>query len=661
MRRLACLLALIPFAASANPKETIDLLFEVKSIEETALTPDGRRLAYVEKQLNVDRTESRNSFLYVLDGEGAAPRRVTAGNGTAVHAEKNAAWSADGAQLAFLSDAAKEKQLQLYIAPAAGGTAKKLTTLAGQVAHPRWSPDGRTIALLVIEGLTQAAGAVEAAPRDSGEVAETIFEQRILLVDVATGGARLLTPADTYVYEFDWSPDGKQIAFTAAPGSGDNNWWIARLFAVEVASARVREISNPATQIAVPRWSPDGQSIAFIQGLMSDAGVTGGDIWSVPAAGGAAKNLTPNRPGSPAWLAWLPSGKILFTESVRGFTALATLDPATGKTKSLWSGAESIGATGEQSSLALTADGAACALVRSSWAQPPEVWSGPIGAWQQRTHANDGLKPLWGSGQSIEWTSDGHSVQGWLLPPRDLDPAKRYPMVVSIHGGPASMVKPAWPGASLTFAALAAEGYFVFLPNPRGSYGQGEEFTAANVKDFGYGDLRDIMAGVDAVLKTAPVDPARLGVGGWSYGGFMTMWTVTQTGRFRAAVAGAGIANWQSYYGQNLIDQWMIPYFGASVYDDPAVYAKSSAINFIKQAHTPTLVVVGDRDGECPAPQSFEFWHALRDQHVPAQLVVYPNEGHGFTDPAHSRDVFERAVEWFARYMPEKQGQGTGE
>jgi len=127
---------------------------------------------------------------------------------------------------------------------------------------------------------------------------------------------------------------------------------------------------------------------------------------------------------------------------------------------------------------------------------------------------------------------------------------------------------------------------------------------------------------------------------------------VTQTERFKAAVAGAGISDWQSYYGENSIDQWMIPYFGASVYDDPAVYARSSAINYIKQARTPTLVVVGDRDGECPAPQSYEFWHALRDRHVATQLVVYPNEGHGFADPVHQRDVMERAVEWFERYMP---------
>jgi dipeptidyl aminopeptidase/acylaminoacyl peptidase len=191
----------------------------------------------------------------------------------------------------------------------------------------------------------------------------------------------------------------------------------------------------------------------------------------------------------------------------------------------------------------------------------------------------------------------------------------------------------------------------VFFPNPRGSYGQGETFTHANVKDFGYGDLRDVLAGLDAVLKVAPVDPNRVGVSGWSYGGYMTMWTVTQTNRFKAAVAGAGIANWQSYYGENSIDQWMIPYFGASVYDDPPVYAKSSPITFIKNVKTPTLVVVGERDGECPSPQSYEFWHALSALGVTTQLVVYPGEGHMFRESDHKRDVMERTAKWFEQYL----------
>jgi len=189
------------------------------------------------------------------------------------------------------------------------------------------------------------------------------------------------------------------------------------------------------------------------------------------------------------------------------------------------------------------------------------------------------------------------------------------------------------------------------MPNPRGSYGQGEAFTQGNVKDFGYGDLRDILKGVDAAVASAPIDGERVGILGWSYGGYMTMWAVTQTTRFKAAVAGAGIVNWQSYYGQNRIDQWMLPFFGASVYDDPAVYAKSSPITFIKNVKTPTLVLHGDRDSEVPTPQGYEFWHALKTLGVPTQLVVYENEGHAVSKPEHLRDMQKRTVEWFDRYL----------
>jgi dipeptidyl aminopeptidase/acylaminoacyl peptidase len=189
------------------------------------------------------------------------------------------------------------------------------------------------------------------------------------------------------------------------------------------------------------------------------------------------------------------------------------------------------------------------------------------------------------------------------------------------------------------------------MPNPRGSYGQGEAFTRGNVKDFGYGDLRDILAGVDTVVKTLPVDNDRIGIAGWSYGGYMTMWAVTQTNRFRAAVSGAGLSNFQSYYGENDIDQWMIPYFGASVYDDPAVYARSSPINFIKNVKTPTLVVVGERDGEVPAPQSREFWHALKALGVETQFVVYEGEGHAILNPEHRQDIQQRMTAWFDRFL----------
>jgi dipeptidyl aminopeptidase/acylaminoacyl peptidase len=223
-------------------------------------------------------------------------------------------------------------------------------------------------------------------------------------------------------------------------------------------------------------------------------------------------------------------------------------------------------------------------------------------------------------------------------------------MIVNVHGGPASASTPNFVFDGWR-ADLANAGYYQFLPNPRGSYGQGEAFTRANIKDFGGGDLRDILAGIDAVEKVAPIDDARLGLIGHSYGGFMAMWANTQTNRFKAIVGGAGLSDWISYYGTNGIDQWMIPFFGASVYDDPAPYWKMSAIRTIKSAHTPTFLYVGERDIEVPPTQSVEYWHALQAMNVPVSLVIYPDEGHAIRAPEHMLDIRKRTVAWFDRYL----------
>ena len=237
-------------------------------------------------------------------------------------------------------------------------------------------------------------------------------------------------------------------------------------------------------------------------------------------------------------------------------------------------------------------------------------------------------------------------------PKKTVAPGTRYPMVVWVHGGPAWLTSPSWPTVlGESPALLAAHGYFVFLPNPRGSSGFGETYKRANVKDFGGGDLRDILAGIDAVVKTYPVDNDRVGLTGWSYGGYMTMWALTQTQRFRAGVVGAGLSDWLSYTGENGIDEWMIPYFGASVYADPKIYARSSPIDFITHVKTPVFAYVGANDIECPAPQTQEFWHALHDLGVPVSYAIYPGEGHGLRDPAHIADVKARTLAWFDRWL----------
>jgi dipeptidyl aminopeptidase/acylaminoacyl peptidase len=654
VRILVALLLLSTAIAAAQSSFTLDAglqsLYAVRRFEQVAISPDGARVAYVEGQ--------RGGYaIYVTERNtpSASPLRISAASDSSRHDETDVAWSPDGKRLAFLSDAESPGQLQLYVSGLDGRPAQKLTTFTGFLDGIAWSPDGKIISLLFTENAPRAAGPLMPMTPETGVIENRVYEQRLTTIDVASGQVRQISPADMYVYEYDWAPDSKSLALIAAHGAGDSHWYVAQLYTLSAQGGDMKSIYKPPLQIAVPRWSPDGENIAFISGLMSDEGSTGGDIFVVPATGGSARNVTPEIKASPGRLWWNTSGQILFSEVVDGEIGLSTVDLGAGKITKLWSGpevvsAEAWGALGGS----VAKDGKTSAVIRQSFSRPPEIWAGPIGAWTQITHENEQAKPAWGEARSIHWTSDAFAVQGWLLFPANYDPKQEYPMVVVVHGGPASAEVPAYPGPFFNTSLLSSQGYFVFYPNPRGSYGQGETFTRANVKDFGYGDFRDILRGVDKVVKDLPVDNDRIGITGWSYGGFMTMWAVTQTNRFRAAVSGAGLSNWQSYYGQNDIDEWMPPYFGASVYQDPAIYAKSSPMNFITMAKTPTLVLVGERDGECPAPQSREFWRGLKEMRVETQLVIYANEGHYIGQPEHQRDIVHRTVTWFDQHMKAK-------
>jgi len=614
-----------------------------------AVSPDGTHVAWVQSTAAITSKQT-----YIQKISGNAPANIVNIPFTGDRTDFNPAWSPDSKTLAFFSSAGEKAQRQLWIVKADGLNPKKITSLNGYAARPRWSHDGKQIAFLYIEG-AGGGGPLMAAPVTTGIIDTAIHNQRIAILDVASCNLRQVSPLDLHVYDYDWSPDDKMFVATAAPGPGDNNWWIAQIYTFDIAENNATSIYKPWFQLAVPRWSPDGKSIAFIQGLMSDEGFYGGDLFTMTADGRDVVNHTSTRKTSVNSFFWLAPDRILLVEYAGGGSAIAELSLTNNSGRTIWKGPEGIHAFGNFPDFALSSDGKVTAVVRDTYNSPPEVFAGPLDEWRQLTNNNAGLKANWGKAESIQWTNDGLNIQGWLVPPAKVEAGKKYPMVMLIHGGPSSVTTSEWPASfgmsRAIIAALSVRGYYVLLPNPRGSYGQGEEFTRANVQDFGGGDLRDDLAGVDAAIKKYPIDPNRLGVTGWSYGGFMTMWTVTQTNRFHAAVAGAGIANWQSYYGQNLIDQWMIPFFGASVYDEPDVYEKSSAIRFIKNVKTPTLMIVGERDAECPAAQSYEFWHALKTLGVPTKLVVYAGEGHMFIEPKHQIDRLEQTVAWFDEYL----------
>jgi dipeptidyl aminopeptidase/acylaminoacyl peptidase len=556
------------------------------------------------------------------------------------------AWTPDGTHLSFALRMPGSHARGLYTVTADGSSLTKLMDFSGTIGELRYGADGR-LAMLATADAAKEVGATEAGAPIAGDLDEATPEQRLAVFD--NGSLHWVSPPELYVYEYDWRPAGKGFVGTASPGNGDDNWWTAKLYAFSETGVAPRVVYAPPDirqQIATPKVSRDGKTVAFIAGIMSDFGSTGGDVYTVPLDGGVAADITPGLRASATALAWRCDGRLMAKLLAGDKTEFADLGSGrrSEKLRVMWDSPDSVATRAEGNLLACPSG--LMAAEHESFTEPPEIEIETMGRWRNLTSENPG--GLHAQVQSIWWNSDEFAVQGWLMLPEHAD--ANLPMVTIVHGGPAAAAIPAYSGPGLT-TTLLANGYAVFRPNPRGSYGQGERFTLANVRDLGHGDLRDILAGIDAAAKAAPIDVTRLGLTGGSYGGFMTMWAVTQTNRFKAAVAAAGISNWLSYTGENGIGAWMLPYFGASAYDDPAVYAQSSAINFIRNVRTPTFAYVGERDIECPAPQTQEFWHALKALNVPTSIMIYPGEGHGLRDPEHIADATRRVLSWFDRYL----------
>jgi len=612
-----------------------------------ALSPDGKLIASIESDeptIEGQKTHQRLMIRHV-DGSGAVSVPLSCGDDVDC-VPSSPAWSPDSTSLAFVVRAPHKIARTIERVDATARTGTILITFTGTLVDLRYGHDGR-LAVLATPGAHKEVGATQAAAPLLGEIGAHPDEQRIAIVD--NGSLHFASPPDLYVYEYDWLPTGTGFVGTAAHGDGDDNWWIAKLYAFEHGTARIVYTPRSAQeQLASPRVSPDGAHVAFIAGIMSDFGSTGGDVVVVPMHGGSAVNLTPKAPASATALAWSKRvpGRLVRVWLHAAESGIAATDSAGAPAFT-----HSVGQTSfspGSAPFALATDDSV-AVIQQDFRHPPEIAVGPVdGPWRVLTHANSGVAAATNA-RAIAWRDDGFAVDGWLLEPL-APPAGKLPMITMIHGGPSAAYRPQFVGRG-TVRALLRAGYAVFEPNPRGSFGAGEAFTRANVRDFGYGDLRDILSGIDAVEKIAPIDEHRLGVTGYSYGGYMTMWTVTQTHRFAAAVAGAGISDWLSYYGENGIDRWMIPFFGASVYDDPAIYAHSAPITFIKNVRTPTFEYVGERDVECPMPQTQEFWHALATFNIPTEFVVYAGEGHGIRDPQHRADAENRTLAWFAKYL----------
>jgi dipeptidyl aminopeptidase/acylaminoacyl peptidase len=655
-------------------------------LADVQISPDGALVAFVAgEQFKADSARAK-SQIWVVPTNGGEARPFTGGPRT----DNTPRWSPDGRTLAFLSDRLEDGRQQIYLLnraspwpkgrPSSGvtGEARRLTDLQGEINELEWSPDGRQLAFLLTDPDTEEEQRRKHAKDDAIEVERNHKWRRVWTVDVVSGVTRQITSGDAQIWEFSWAPDGG-FALLIGLEPYEWSWFVARLARVGAAGGVPETIySVPEKQFASSRVSPDGAQLAFLSCIWSDRGINGGDVFVMPFAGGAPRNLTEGYGGSIWWIQWSADGAALdYIAYEDGEATIGRIDVATSARITRWKGAVAFGENANSRYIARATG--AIALLREDAARPQDAWlaepeelgdgswglgaepptpnsqlPSPALAWRQLTHFHpQTCEFALGETRVLRWQgSDGMAIQGLLILPVGYQEGQRAPLITWVHGGPAWLYTHGFYGAGRYPEQLfAGAGYAVLLANPRGSAGWGVEFTEANIGDFGGCDYQDIIAGVDHVIALGIADPQRLGIGGWSYGGFMTAWAITQTNRFKAAMMGAGICNWRSFHGVAEIGAWDQISYRASPYEQGGRYDRFSAIHYIDRVTTPTLIVHGAEDVIVPVGQSYEFFRALKDHGVPTELVVYPREPHGFRERGHNIDRFRRFLAWFQRYI----------
>ena len=627
----------------------IDDMLDIAQPCDAELSPDGQYVAFGLGQANkADKDTPTRVAIYVVE-VSTGDVRLHAGSDTGTN--ESPCWSPDSQWLAFVSNRANPDEKQLYVTDLRRSEAQALTDLRGTVMAPQWSPDGLSVAFLYSGILDQEKPAdpdpvvVDANPRFN----------RVWIVERETRLLRPVTPDTCHVFEYAWSPDGSALAVITSPHPNPaEGWYSAQLHTVRAATGKMQQVCTVQHQMGRLTWSPDGTSIAFVSGVMSDEGNISGDVFVVPAAGGEARCITPGIDHSLTWIDWRDRG-ILYGGRHIDSAVLGWLDPDSGTICPIAKGMYAINGIGPQRVSA--AKNNTFAAVRESFTEPPNVYLGSLdGAeWRQLTHLPldlGALPPL--HVENKHWSNpDGTPVHGFLVFPPDYEPGKRYPLFVHVHGGPSWSYVPRY--ASYWERLLAARGCLVLMPNPRGSWGRGHAYQAANVGDLGGGDWQDINAGVDYLIGEGLADPDRLAVGGWSYGGYLVAWAVTQTDRFRCAIAGASITNYESNYGVVSNREWQTTMFGSNVYDDVELHRSRSPLTHVKRVKTPTLLVHGACDVLAPPQQAIEYYTALKHFGVPTQLVLYPREPHAFAERAHQRDLYQRIGAWVDQYLFEQE------
>jgi dipeptidyl aminopeptidase/acylaminoacyl peptidase len=640
---LALLLQAAPTAATQAP--TIDQLVELRRVVSVALSPDGSQLAYVVRRANWDENAFETE-IWLADAEGGEPRRLT----NAKKSSDAPAFSPDGKRLAFASDRGDKRQL--YLIDPRGGEAELLTSAEEGVQDFAWSKDGQRIAFKAQDPKSDALKEREKKQGEYEVVGEDRRMAHLHVIDVATKKARRLTDGAFSVFGFDWSPDGSEIVFDHATSQDPGDGGSADLSIVEVETGKLRPLVTQPGPDTNPRFSPDGTQVAF-ESAMARARFyyTNGQIAVVPRAGGAPVSLSAALDEDVSLAGWGASG-IWLSAGQKTELALFRLDPAT---KSV----ARVPLEGVPVAFGFSFDRGfeRVAFVGSSPSAYPEACLASTrgGAVTRLSRLSKQLDAFTlGTSEVVSWKSkDGTPIEGVLRKPAGWTPGRR-PLLVLVHGGPTGTSRPSLVGGTYVYPVepFLAKGALILDPNYRGSAGYGEAFRAKNVRNLGVGDAWDVLTGVDQLVKQGLVDPARVGVMGWSQGGYISAFLATHdAARFRAVSVGAGISNWVTYYVNTDIHPFTRQYLEATPWDDMEVYRKTSPMTYIKGAKVPVLIQHGDGDKRVPLPNAYELYQGLVDQGVKAKLVVFKGFGHGLNKPKAVRAALEQNLEWFSEHV----------
>jgi dipeptidyl aminopeptidase/acylaminoacyl peptidase len=648
-------------SAEAGRPITFEDILGMRRVADAAISPDGRHVLYTVRQWETStrdalKKEQRSQVWRASVEGGSRPLTFDEAGATAP------AWSPDGRYVSVLSPrgSGEERRPQIWIMRTDGGDATKLTDAKDGVASYVWSPDAARIAYVSRD---PEGAEVEARIKrgDDRRVYEDEFRMsHLYVVDVTSGQATRITDGNALTIRGDlsWSPDGTRLVFAAAPTTmlrdDRQDVYIATL-----AGKRLEKITANAGGDSSPRWSPDGTTIAYI--TEPSAVKTGPDGLGTqdPRQSRIAlydlrtRTVTdavdPGLDVEPRTLAWVPGGRTLIVGAGKGtYTEAFSYEPAARRYTQLTTG--KVIALGT-----LSKDGSRAAFVMESSTQPGEVHVSDLSfsAPRRLTSTNpEAANFALGRSEVITWKNEGFDIEGVLLTPVGYQPGTRVPLLVVVHGGPA--------GAHLNNFRVAygdggqhwaGQGWAILYPNPRGGTNYGEKFLRANIPDWGGGDYRDIMAGVDAVIARGIADPDRLAIQGWSYGGYMTSWAVTQTTRFKAAMVGAGITNLWSMYGTNDLPNYLAAFFrGVPSKETLPLYMERSAVTHAHKVTTPTLILHGGNDERVPIGQPMEFFRALKERGTPVELVFYPRQGHGLQEYEHQRDRLRRQFDWITKH-----------